>query len=294
MLMYLCGFRYKRKKSQQNYFVINFALHCSLVFLFFLYAYSQNAQKTVPEIIPRVIRTIPHDTLAFTQGLLFKKSKLFESTGLYNRSSLRRIDAQTGTIEKKIPIQGVFAEGLVFLDGFLIQLTWKSGYAIRYSFPDLQKVGVFKYDGEGWGLTSSYSSNIIWSRDWLYTISSVFSKKPLYVMSNGSDTLYWRDTKFRIKKQTPVTLRGKPLKNLNELEFAQSKIYANVWYSDFVFEIDPQNGSVQRIINCYPLIKKIGSLGKEDVLNGIAYNDEKSTFFITGKNWPLIFEVSIP
>lgn len=242
----------------------------------------ESAQKTdkpgeqTPEIVPTIVKTLYHDTLAFTQGLLYYKDKLFESTGLYNQSSLRCVDANNGTLEKLIDVEKVFAEGLAFKDNSFVLLTWQSGLAFIYSYPDLKRIDSLQYEGEGWGLTSDGNS---------------------FIMSNGSDTLYWRDDHFKIYKKTPVTLNEVPLKKLNELEYARNKIYANVWYSDVIFEIDPENGNVLRMINCSPLLRHLQSIEidieTDEVLNGIAYNDRSDTFFFTGKKWPLIFEVQI-
>ena len=234
---------------------------------------SKQQQKEIPKIVPRILRSIPHDNRAFTQGLLYYKGTIYESTGLQGKSSLRCINAQDGTIQKNIPVPGIFAEGLVLKDNKLIQLTWTSGNAIIYSYPDLKTIGAHRYRGEGWGITTD-------GKD--------------YIMSNGSDTLYWRDDTFNVTKKKAVTFRGRPLMKLNELEYARNNIYANVWFNDFVYEIDPRSGKVLRIIDCTPLVNQIGTLKEQDVLNGIAYDKDKDSFFITGKYWPLIFEVKIP
>lgn len=234
---------------------------------------TRQPQKETPKIVPHVLRTIPHDNQAFTQGLLYYDGKIYESTGIQGRSSLRCINAEDGVVQKIVPVFGVFAEGLVLKDNKFIQLTWTSGNAIIYSYPDLKNTGAYRYSGEGWGITT----------DGKY-----------YIMSNGSDTLYWRDDEFKVKKKKAVTFRGRPLNKINELEYARNKIYANVWFNDFIYEIDPGSGKVLRIIDCTPLVKQIGTLKEQDVLNGIAYDKEKDSFFITGKYWPLIFEVKIP
>ena len=249
----------------------------SLATLFLNRCDSSNGSKPqlaeIQKITPLVIRTIPHDNQAFTQGLLYYKGKIFESTGLHGKSSLRCLNAEDGVVKSIIPVVGVFAEGLVIKDNQFIQLTWRSGNAIIYSYPDLKHIGSYRYSGEGWGITTDGR---------------------FYIMSNGSDTLYWRDDKFKVRKKTAVTFRGQPLSKINELEYARGRIYANVWFNDFIFEIDPESGKVLRIIDCEPLVKQITSLKEEDVLNGIAYDKDKDRFFITGKYWPLIFEVKIP
>jgi len=255
-------------------------LHIVLISLFTLFLNrcdSSNGAKPqlkeIKKITPLVLRTIPHDNQAFTQGLLYHKGKIYESTGLQGKSSLRCINAEDGAVQSKIPVTGVFTEGLVIKDNKLIQLTWRSGNAIIYSYPDLKNIGSHRYNGEGWGITTDGK---------------------FYIMSNGSDTLYWRDDEFKVWKKTAVTFRGQPLNKINELEYARDKIYANVWFNDFIYEIDPESGKVLRLIDCTPIVKQIDSLKEQDVLNGIAYDKDKDRFFITGKYWPLIFEVKIP
>ncbi len=233
----------------------------------------KQAQTGVLYITPQIIRTLPHDNMAFTQGLLFYQNELFESTGLYGKSSLRRINVNDGSVKTNIPIPDIFTEGLVLKNNVFVQLTWRGGFALKYSYPSLRSAGHFKYNGEGWGLTCDDS---------------------YYIMSNGSDTLFFRDEKFEIKKKVAVTNNGQRLSMLNELEYARGKIYANVLYNNFIYEIDPKNGTVLRILNCTSLIQKARPASDQDVLNGIAYNADKDLFYITGKNWPLIFVVKIP
>lgn len=228
---------------------------------------------SVQEVRPVVKRTIPHDTSAFTQGILYHDNALYESTGRYGHSSLRKLDAVSGAVITRIPVPDVFAEGLAYMNGKLTQLTWKREVALQYSLPKLQYTAAFQYTGEGWGLTSD---------------------EQFYIMSNGSDTLYWRDSAFTIKKKCSVTLRNQPLTNLNELEYARGVIYANVWHAEFIAEIDETSGVVRRIINCTALVQQAGVKDAEAVLNGIAYNEKTDLFYVTGKNWPLIFEVMIP
>jgi glutamine cyclotransferase len=236
------------------------------------------ASQTIPIVKPSVIRTIPHDPRAYTQGLFYSDGALYESTGLYDRSSLRILDATSGTILKKIMVEKVFAEGIALSGKQLVQLTWREKHAIRYNVRDLKPVGEFPYTGEGWGLTTDSSG---------------------FIMSNGSDTLYYRNREFAITRRLPVTLQGKPLRMLNELEYARGLIYANIWYDDRIAEIDPKTGVVRRIIDCTALTAQIsaqagGNPEQPEVLNGIAYDSLRATFYCTGKFWPLIFVVDIP
>ena len=278
MLTCQCG---SEKSSMKTSVFINCCTYRRLVLLvFFLLIQGcsssdsrQPPPSAVARVIPVVIRSIPHQREAFTQGLVYHKNKIYESTGIVGKSSLRRINPADGAVEINIPVPGLFGEGLVFKDNALIQLTWTEGNALIYTLPDLKIRGSLRYQGEGWGITTDGVA---------------------YIMSNGSDTLYYRDNRFAIQKKVAVTYQGKPLNRLNELEYAKNRVYANVWFNDCIYEIDPSAGKVLRLIDCTALINQIGDLGEQDVLNGIAYNNETNTFYITGKYWPRIFEVRVP
>jgi glutamine cyclotransferase len=228
----------------------------------------------IPVIKPVIVRSFPHDTSAFTQGLLFHNGTLYESAGLYGKSSLRCVSISDGAVIKQINCDSaVFAEGLAMQAGRLVQLTWQEQTAILYSVSDFSFTGTFSYSGEGWGLTSYRDG---------------------FIMSNGTDTLVIRDQNFAITDRIPVRLKNRPLSSLNELEYANQRVYANVWYSNFIFEIDLQKGSVNRIIDCTDLLLRCGEMSGNNVLNGIAFDAGTGRFFITGKKWPLMFEVEIP
>jgi glutamine cyclotransferase len=222
---------------------------------------------------PKIIITLPHDDSAFTQGLFYHKGYLYESTGLNGRSSLRKLDS-SGTVLTNLPLPSTyFAEGCTFFSGNLYQLTWKKQRCFVYSMADFSCIDTLSYTGEGWGITSNNST---------------------LFMSNGSDTLYMRNSNFSVTDKIGVTSNGHPLGNLNELEFVNGHIYANVWYSDYIFEIDPENGSTVRIIDCSELVARESPSSDEYVLNGIAYNPENGLFYITGKFWKNMFVVEIP
>jgi len=227
-------------------------------------------QATTIHSEPIVVTTLPHDPSAFTQGLLYDNGFLYESTGLYGNSSLRKINAVNGKILKQIAVPGIFAEGLTKMDGLLVQLSWKEQIARTYSANDFMVKKAFAYQGEGWGLTSNGTE---------------------YIMSNGSDTLYFRSKSFAVTKKICARFNGVPVQNLNELEYANGNIYANVWYSNNIVEISPKTGAVTRIIDCNALVRKAAPTSTEAVLNGIAYNPKTRTFYITGKNWNTIFVV---
>jgi glutamine cyclotransferase len=228
--------------------------------------------KNVVRVIPRIISSFKHDPEAFTQGLEYRDGRLYESTGLYGNSSLRVLDT-TGEILKNTFVPGIFAEGCTILGKSLYQLTWKETQCLVYSFPELEIKKVRTYSGEGWGLTNN-KKNII--------------------MSNGSDTIYFRDTAFAVTKKIAVKTNGVPLKNLNELEYARNNLFANVWYDNNIYEINLLSGDVIRIIDCNGIIQQEKVESDQNVLNGIAYVTSSDKFFITGKNWKHIYLVDIP
>lgn len=226
-------------------------------------------------VAPEIIRSFAHDTLAFTQGLFFHDSLLYESTGAPagQVSSLRILNPRSGAILRSIELRGVFAEGIAVMSGELVQLTWRDGFAFAYPFPSLASgTQKYRYSGEGWGLASDGER---------------------WYMSNGSDTIVIRDRAFNVVRRMPVRLHAKPLRSLNELEFARGKLYANIWYSSLIAEIDPATGVVTRTIDCAALIAAAALRSQEHVLNGIAWDAKRDVFYLTGKNWAKIFEVTI-
>jgi glutamine cyclotransferase len=228
----------------------------------------QNVLSKVIHSKPEILAILPHDSMAFTQGLVMYDGRLYESTGLYNRSSIRIVDT-TGIIIESKPVEGVFAEGCTFFKDILYQITWQDSRCFLYT-ADLQPKGVHTYYGEGWGLTS----DSIW-----------------LIMSDGSDTLYFRNEQFSITKKVAVKADGKPLIYLNELEYAKKSVFANVWYSDFIFQISPTTGVVEKIIDCSELVQIEKPLSENNVLNGIAYDKKSGLFYLTGKNWKKMFVV---
>lgn len=227
--------------------------------------------ETVKRYTVQILKTLPHSTESFTQGLLYHEGVLYESTGLYGHSTLQKLDAKTGQVLKKIPVAQVFAEGLALWQDRLIQLTWKSRRAFIYTLEDFSLLGEFQYATEGWGLTHDGYS---------------------LIMSDGTHRLTFRDPEtFEIERNIDVTVQGEPLPYLNELEYIDGLIYANVWYQQFIVQIDPVQGEVVGVIDARPLFRQLPPLSDESVLNGIAYNDRRNTLYLTGKKWPKIFEV---
>ncbi|HEU4796434.1 MAG TPA: glutaminyl-peptide cyclotransferase [Pyrinomonadaceae bacterium] len=222
----------------------------------------------------QVVGVWPHDTSAFTQGLIFSDGKLYESTGQEGRSSLRRVDLQTGTVAKKVDVPvPYFAEGITMLNGKIYQLTWQHQLGFIYDAQKLERIGEFRYDGEGWGITTDGRSLII---------------------SDGSNRLRFLDPdSFRVTKTIAVLDGKKPVNELNELEFVNGEIYANIWHDQRVATIDPQNGRVTGWINLRGLLQPGDVQDPEAVLNGIAYDQASDRLFVTGKLWPRLFEIKL-
>lgn len=225
-------------------------------------------------VTPVVHRSYPHDPQAFTQGLLFFRGQLFESTGLYGSSTLRRVDLATGAVQQRVSLAATeFGEGLAQVGDRLIQLTWKSGAAHVYDVSSFELRNTFDYSGEGWGLC--------------------FDGQRL-VMSDGSGSLFFRNpTTFEMTGSVAVTRDGVSLRQLNELECVNGWVYANVWQTKHIVKIDPATGNVVASILVDGLLTSDEAAGA-DVLNGIAYLPDNSRFYITGKLWPKLFEVDFP
>ena len=229
-----------------------------------------------PTLIPQVINSYPHDSSAFTQGLLWHGGALYESTGLWGKSSLRRVDLQTGAPDILLPLADeYFAEGLERVGERLIQLTWQAGQAFVYDLASFELLDTIAYDGEGWGLC--------------------FDGRHLF-MSDGSAYLSIRDAAdFALVFRGAVTLNGQiiPPQLLNELECVGEHIYANAWNTDYIFRIDKWTGAIDALIDASALLTDAerAALQRDSVLNGIAWNPESETFYITGKNWEKLFEV---
>ncbi|MCU0614547.1 MAG: glutaminyl-peptide cyclotransferase [Desulfobacterales bacterium] len=219
----------------------------------------------------KIVGELSHHINSFTQGLIFHEDKIYESTGLVGLSSLRQIDAHTGIVEKIFPVPGVFAEGLARWNNHLIQLTWNDHIAFIYNISDFSKVGILSYETQGWGLTADNRH---------------------LIMSDGSDRLYFRNpNSFDVERTIHVRYQGKPLNFINELEYVDGLIYANIWQKKIIVQIDPADGMVVGYIDCEALFQRLPPLDSENVLNGIAFNDKTKTFYLTGKNWPKIFQV---
>ena len=232
------------------------------------------ATGVVSDFSYRLVRTYPHDPEAFTQGLVIDNGVLFEGTGLNGKSSLRKVEIETGKILriKKLP-QKFFGEGITTFGNRIIQLTWKSGVGLVFDKDNFDLLQQFTYPYEGWGITN----------DGQYLI-----------MSDGSAHLYFFDpVRFEEKKRMTVTEGDKAVTMLNELEYVNGKIFANIWKSDLVAIIDPEGGRVIGWIDLSGLSDMSGKLGSEKVLNGIAFDEGRNALFVTGKLWPYLFQIEI-
>ena len=220
----------------------------------------------------KVHRAFPHDTSAYTQGLLWWDGKLYESTGQYGTSDLRRLDPASGVVEQRVDIDAAFfGEGLARVDDQLIMLTWKAQRAFVFGLERFDRRRTFRYRGDGWGLCNDGRR---------------------LVMSNGSNRLTFRDLRtFEPVGDVAVTLRGLPLMQLNELECVGDSVYANVYQTDYLVRIDPSSGRVTHQIDASGLLTP-AEARRADVLNGIAFDPRTERFYITGKLWPTMFEVA--
>jgi glutamine cyclotransferase len=220
-----------------------------------------------------VVAVYPHDPEAFTQGLVYRDGILYEGTGLYGRSALRETKLETGEVMRSRGLSSqLFGVGIAIFGERLVQLTWKSGTGLVWDFENLSLIGTFIYPTEGWGITSDGHR---------------------LIMSDGTSTLRFLDPEtFRATGAVKVLNEGAPLSNLNELEYVEGLIYANVWETDDIAIISPETGEVVGWIDLSGLLTEDERRGA-DVLNGIAYDPENKRLLVTGKLWPKIFEIRV-
>ncbi|MEZ4792109.1 MAG: glutaminyl-peptide cyclotransferase [Gelidibacter sp.] len=224
----------------------------------------------------KIINEYPHDIKSYTQGMEFHNGELYESTGQYGESKLRKVDYKTGEVLKDINLSNqYFGEGLTILNDKLYQLTWRENTGFIYDVNTLEKAGTFKYgkSKEGWGLCNDGAS--------LYK-------------SDGTDKIWTLDaTNFTEQGFIQVFTNNGKIASLNELEWIDGKIYANIYQRNGVAIINPKNGAVEGVIDFSPLKEKVTQHPELDVLNGIAYNPDTKTIFVTGKDWDKLFEVEV-
>jgi glutaminyl-peptide cyclotransferase len=220
-----------------------------------------------------VVAAYPHDPMAFTQGLAIESGRLYEGTGQYGASTIRRVDLASGRTEKQRALgPRYFGEGIAILGGLLYQLTWQNGAAVVYDLESFEVERTMQYDGEGWGLTHDGRQ---------------------LIMSDGSSTIRFRDPQtFAVTREIEVRADGVPLSMLNELEYVEGEIWANIWYDDRIARISPVDGKVLGFIDLSSLYPR-SARGSEAVLNGIAYDSAAKRLFVTGKNWPQLYEIKV-
>jgi glutaminyl-peptide cyclotransferase len=232
------------------------------------------AQLTAKRLSYEVLNSYPHDPDAYLQGLIWYDNGFYESTGLYGRSTLRRVEFPSGKVVKSIDLDStLFGEGLTLVGEHLIQLTWQAHRGFVYDRETFKLVREFTYDTEGWGL--AYDGRNL-------------------ILSDGSSTLTYLDPQtYQPVRKLRVTMNGRPISELNELEFIEGELWANVYQTDLILMIDPATGQVKSFMNLGSIREASERIGNQDVLNGIAYDSEQKRIFVSGKLWPRLFEIRI-
>jgi glutamine cyclotransferase len=235
---------------------------------------STAAQQGVPVYTYEVVNSWPHDTQAFTQGLIFHQGSLYESTGQHGASTLRKVELQSGKVTRRYDLlKQYFAEGMTLFQGKIYQLTWLEHKGFIYDPKDFHLDGEFAYEFEGWGLTDDEHH---------------------LILSDGTNQIRFLDPQtFKTVRAINVYDGPAPLMNLNELEYIKGEIYANVWKTDRIARIDPQSGRLLGWIDLTGLRPDEVESSSEDVLNGIAYDEKDERLFVTGKRWPRLFEIRL-
>lgn len=231
------------------------------------------APSRAPVIVPRIVARFPHDRFAFTEGLIWHDGSLYESVGLTGRSDVRRVELATGKVLHRATIPAAqFGEGLAAWRGTLVSLTWHDGIAHRWTAA-LKPLGTLRYAGEGWGLASDAKG---------------------FVRSDGSDTLTFHDPRTLAEtRRLRVTLNGRAVTQINELEVVDGAILAHVWHTPYVLRIDAASGRVTAVIDLSALLAELRLADPEAVANGIAWDAKRRRLFVTGKNWPTLFEIAL-
>lgn len=232
-------------------------------------------RDALPVLPAQVVATLPHDTGAFTEGLFYRDGAFWESTGEIGHSSIRKVDPATGRVLRRVTIPPpYFGEGIVAVGSELVSLTWRHGIGFRWSIDTLRRTGSFAYRGEGWALTSDGTS---------------------VIMSDGTATLRFLDpVTLRVRRQLPVTADGVAVDQLNELEYVDGEILANIWRTNRIARIDPATGHVVGWIDVSALTATVDLDDPDAVPNGIAWDKLHRRLFVTGKYWPTIFEITPP
>ena len=231
------------------------------------------SEAKVREYGLEVVAEYPHDVDSYTQGLFFHDGQMYESTGVHGKSTFRKVDMATGNALERLNFdKKYFVEGSVVFGDNLYILTWETRTAFIYDAETLEYKSTWKYPREGWGITTDGRQ---------------------LIASDGSANLFFMNDQFALDRKQLVTLDGKPVRWLNELEYIDGKVWANVYTSDEIVIINPKNGKVEGVIDCRGLLPKELRTPDTDVLNGIAYNPETKKIYLTGKNWPKLYEVRL-
>ena len=223
---------------------------------------------------PILVHSYPHDSTAFTEGLLIADGALYESTGREGQSVIRQVDLTSGkTLRQATVPDGLFGEGIVAWGPELRSVTWHGGRGFRWSRPGLKKLGEWKYAGEGWAMTDDGHQ---------------------IILSDGTSRLrFLNPATMAVARTLDVTVNGRPLKYLNELEYIDGQIWANVWMTPYIVRIDPGSGEVKGVVDLSELVARAGVNDRDSVANGIAYDRAKHRIFVTGKNWPELYEIRL-
>lgn len=231
------------------------------------------ADARVKQYKLKVVNSFPHDRTSYTQGLFFYDGQMYESTGLHGKSTFRKVDIATGKAVSKLAFdKKYFLEGSVEKDGKIFMLTWQNQVAFVYDAKTLEYKSTYSYPREGWGLTTDGKS---------------------LIASDGSSRLYFMDDNFNVNRTLTVKMEGRQMNYLNELEYIDGKIWANVYTSDLILIINPSTGVVEGVVDCSGLLPRQLHYQDTDVLNGIAYNPANRKLYLTGKNWVRLYEVEV-
>lgn len=245
----------------------------SLVIIVLSLLASSCVNAKVRQYKAQVVAEYPHDRTSYTQGLFFYDGQMYESTGLNGKSTFRKVDIRTGKALFRLNFdRRYFLEGSVEKDGNIYMLTWQNNVAFVYDAKTLKYKKSYSYPREGWGLTTDGKS---------------------LIASDGSANLYFLDDDFRTARKVTVRLNGRPVNDLNELEYIDGKIWANVYLTDLIVIVNPADGNVEATVDCSCLLPSRLRYDDTDVLNGIAYNPQNGKIYLTGKNWCRLYEIKL-
>ena len=229
--------------------------------------------KPVP-YVAEIVKEYPHDESAWTQGFVISDGDFFESTGMEGKSTVRRFELETGKALQTVPLEArLFGEGLTAIGDRLYMVTWKTGEGLVYDRKTLSVVKTFRYTGEGWGLTTDGRQ---------------------LILSDGTDNIRFIDpSSFRVTRRIKATMQGRPIQKLNELEYVDGEIWANVWYEKYIVRLDPKTGRATGWIDLTDVINQSGRADDDAVANGIAWDEKSEKLYVTGKHWPKLFEIRV-